>query len=57
MNTHVQKKENQLVKMQREIGTLLAEQKEQSARIKVEGVLREEALCRVYEWLQMMCDV
>merc|ERR1712228_834557 len=39
------------------IAQLIAEDKIQSARIKVEGVLREENLMRVYEWLQMMLDL
>eukprot|EP01084_Bolivina_argentea_P049578 91175_1 len=57
MRAHVSKKENALVKTKRGIATLIAEEKIQSARIKVEGVLREENLMRVYEWLQMMCDL
>ena len=57
MKAHVNKKENLLVKTKRGIAQLIAEEKVQSARIKVEGVLREEALLRVYEWLQMMCDL
>eukprot|EP01084_Bolivina_argentea_P289631 497381_1 len=57
MQAHVSKKENALVKNKRGIAKLIAEEKIQSARIKIEGVLREENLMRVYEWLQMMCDL
>lgn len=57
MKAHVSKMENQLVKTKRAIAQLIADDKIQSARIKVEGVLREENLIRVYEWLQMMCDL
>lgn len=57
MQAHQSKKENALIKAKREIATLLSEDKEQSARIKVEAVLREEDLIRVMEWLQMMCDL
>lgn len=57
MKGHVSKMENGLVKTKRSIAQLIAEDKIQSARIKVEGVLREENLIRVYEWLQMMCDL
>ena len=57
MKAHQSKKENALVKAKREIAQLLSDDKEQSARIKVEAILREEDLIRVMEWLQMMCDL
>eukprot|EP00485_Elphidium_margaritaceum_P011749 CAMPEP_0202692996 /NCGR_PEP_ID=MMETSP1385-20130828/7228_1 /ASSEMBLY_ACC=CAM_ASM_000861 /TAXON_ID=933848 /ORGANISM="Elphidium margaritaceum" /LENGTH=487 /DNA_ID=CAMNT_0049348615 /DNA_START=29 /DNA_END=1492 /DNA_ORIENTATION=+ len=57
MKAHVSKMENALVKSKRAVAQLMAEEKIQSARIKVEGILREEDLVRVYEWLQMMCDL
>ena len=57
MKAHCSKMENALVKTKRAIATLINQDKIQSARIKVEGVLREENLIRVYEWLQMMCDL
>eukprot|EP01084_Bolivina_argentea_P190360 327157_1 len=57
MKAHVGKKENAMIKTKRGIAQLIADDKVQSARIKVEGVLREEGLMRVYEWLEMMCDL
>ena len=42
MKAHVSKMENAMIKTKRGIAQLIAEDKIQSARIKVEGVLREE---------------
>lgn len=57
LKTHISKKENMLVKSERAIGQLISDEKIQSARIKIEGILREENLIRVMEWLEMMCDL
>jgi len=53
----LKKKENALNLAKKNIAVLLRDNKTQSARIKVEGVIREENTMKVMEWLDMMCDL
>jgi len=53
----LKKKENELNLAKKNIAVLLHNNKTQSARIKVEGIIREENTMKVMEWLEMMCDL
>jgi len=53
----LKKKENELNLAKKNIAVLLHNNKTQSARIKVEGIIREENTIQVMEWLEMMCDL
>jgi len=53
----LKKKENALILAKKNIAILLRDNKTQSARIKVEGIIREENTMKVMEWLDMMCDL
>jgi hypothetical protein len=53
----LKKKENELNLAKKNIAVLLHNNKTQSARIKVEGIIREENTMQVMEWLEMMCDL
>jgi len=53
----LKKKENDLNLAKKNIAVLLHHNKTQSARIKVEGIIREENTMQVMEWLEMMCDL
>jgi len=53
----LKKKENELNLAKKNIAVLLHNKKSQSARIKVEGIIREENTMQVMEWLEMMCDL
>ena len=51
-------KKTQLMKMQkREIAKLLADGKEEKARIKTEGIIREDFIMEAYEVLSLLCDL
>lgn len=53
----LKKKENALILAKKNIAVLLRDNKTRSARIKVEGVIREENTMKVMEWLDLMCDL
>ncbi|KAJ3425932.1 ist1 [Anaeramoeba flamelloides] len=52
-----QKKVNQVKNQKRAIATLLSNGKDESARIKVEQVIRDDFLCDAYEMLTLLCDL
>jgi len=53
----LQKKANKLLMEKKNIALLISNGKMQSARIKVEGIIREENIMMVMEWLELMCDL
>ena len=57
MKSHCSKMESALLQDKRFIAQLILNGNIESARIKVETLIRDENLMRVHEWLQMMCDI
>lgn len=51
------KKENQIKDTKREISELLKSGKDESARIKVEGVIREDFIIEAHEILELFCEL
>eukprot|EP01114_Cavostelium_apophysatum_P002807 TRINITY_DN1250_c0_g1_i1.p1 TRINITY_DN1250_c0_g1~~TRINITY_DN1250_c0_g1_i1.p1 ORF type:complete len:431 (+),score=92.36 TRINITY_DN1250_c0_g1_i1:99-1391(+) len=51
------KKENNLKNQKREISELLKAGKDESARIKVEGVIREDFIIEAYEIIELFCEL
>ena len=54
---NINRKTNQNKNRRREIASLLAEGKEEKARIRVETVIREEFTIEAYEVLSLMCEL
>ena len=57
MTRSINKQNNQIRIDGREIASLLQQHKDESARIKVEGLLHQRSLVSVMETLQLMCDL
>ena len=53
----ISKKTNSLKMQKKEISVLLATGKEEMARIKVEGIIREDFTIEALEMLEMLCDL
>jgi len=51
------KKSNMIMNQKREIADLLRTGKDESARIKVEGVIREDFIFEAYEILELFCEL
>eukprot|EP01118_Nematostelium_gracile_P004619 TRINITY_DN1543_c0_g1_i2.p1 TRINITY_DN1543_c0_g1~~TRINITY_DN1543_c0_g1_i2.p1 ORF type:complete len:444 (+),score=74.63 TRINITY_DN1543_c0_g1_i2:32-1333(+) len=51
------KKDNQIKDSKREVAELLRVGKDESARIKVEGVIREDFIIEAYEILELFCEL
>ena len=51
------KKSASVKHLKREIATLLQENKDEKARIKVEHVIREDFMIESYELLELLCDL
>ncbi|AOA66244.1 Putative vacuolar protein sorting-associated protein [Komagataella phaffii CBS 7435] len=55
---HLQEKKSALTKQQRrQMGDLLIQRKEESARIRVEGIIREDILVELLEYLELYCEL
>lgn len=54
---YINKKTTAVKHQKREVATLLAEQKDEKARIKVEHIIRDDFLIEAYEVIELLCDL
>ena len=53
----INKKTNSIKKQKREVAELLAKNKEEKARIRVEHIIREDFTIEAYEIIELLCEL